>query len=66
MTAQLEQGYVVPTTSPTHSSDSDLLKQPQPYRSKSHLIVTMANRGYDVVVDVDQEVRTYSPLVNVC
>lgn len=55
------RGYVVlPTTSPP-SPESDLLKQPQPSRSSAHLIVKMANRGYDVVVDVDQEVRNHHP-----
>lgn len=34
----------------------DNLEQPQPHRPSPHLIVKMANRGYDVVVDVDQEV----------
>ena len=54
--AMQRQGYIaLSTTSPT--VDFNLLKQPSPTRSSAHLIVKMANRGYDVVVDVDQEVR---------
>lgn len=63
MATQTARGYVVlPTTSFTPTTPPDLLlKQPQPHRSNAHLIVKMANRGYDVVVDVDQEVRFPSP-----
>ena len=31
-------------------------EQSQPHRSTPHIVVKMANRGYDVVVDVDTEV----------
>jgi hypothetical protein len=60
--ATTAQGYDAGTTRPPlniHPSYSlDDIAQPSPTRSNSHLIVRMANRGYDVVVDVDQEVCT--------
>lgn len=61
MASQTMQGYelALPTTSPSPSTTLAHLKQPQPHRSAAHLIVKMANRGYDVVVDVDQEVRSF-------
>ena len=31
------------------------LQQPRPERQRAYLILKMANRGYDVVVDVDTE-----------
>ena len=49
-------GYVA---IPVHEQSSDL-ERPQPHRSTPHLIVKMANRGYDVVVDVDTEVSPVS------
>ena len=66
------QGYVAHSnTSHRPSTTLDLLEQPQPHRSTPHLIVRMANRGYDVVVDVDQEVRNAGPglqaqFINIC
>ena len=42
---------------PSHDTSPKLLEQPQPHRLTPHIIVKMANRGYDVVVDIDQEVR---------
>ena len=45
-----------PTRIPPSYTTLDDLEQPSPLRANAHLIVKMANRGYDVVVDVDQEV----------
>ncbi len=46
-------GYVVV---PTHHHSSQYLEHLQSRQSNPHIIVKMANRGYDVVVDVDTEV----------
>ena len=57
-------GYVAV---PTHDHSLQYLEQPQPRRFNPHIIVKMANRGYDVVVDVDTEVRQSQyllPLLN--
>lgn len=50
------RGYVALPDRDHHTS-SECLEQPQPHRLTPHIIVKMANRGYDVVVDVDQEAR---------
>lgn len=63
MASQTTQGYEL-TTSHSPSATLALLKQPQPLRSSAHLIFKMANRGYDVVVDVDQEVRGSPPALH--
>jgi hypothetical protein len=67
--ATTAQGYDAGTTRPPlniHPSYSlDDIAQPSPTRSNSHLIVRMANRGYDVVVDVDQEVSAH-PSIHAC
>ena len=46
-------GYVAV---PTHDHSAKHLEQSLPQRSNPHIVVKMANRGYDVVVDVDTEV----------
>ena len=52
-------GYVpLPRSDFTSTSTTTLvLQHTQPQRSTPHLILRMANRGYDVVVDVDAEVN---------
>jgi hypothetical protein len=55
--------YVALTANPwsdhtTSSTNTLVLTHTQPQRSTPHLILRMANRGYDVVVDVDAEVST--------
>ena len=37
---------------------TNIIAHPVPQRHRPPLILTMANRGYDAVVDVDTEVRT--------
>jgi hypothetical protein len=45
---------------PTFKRDVDQYSNtPVAPRTKAHLVFTMANRGYDVVVDVDQEVTMF-------
>ena len=46
----------------TSSTNPLVLTHTQPQRSTPHLVLRMANRGYDVVVDVDSEVSTPSHL----
>ena len=55
-------GYAaLPTSDLTSSPTTLVLHYTQPQRSSPHLIFRMANRGYDVVVDVDAEVKASSP-----
>ena len=46
-------GYVA---SPTQYTPTKLLEDQRDVSSTPRIIVKMANRGYDVVVDIDQEV----------
>jgi hypothetical protein len=62
MTAQGgHQDWMLGTSSLQASSSqglTNIIAHPVPQRHYPPLILTMANRGYDAVVDVDTEVRT--------
>jgi hypothetical protein len=62
MTAQGEhQDWMLGALSSQASSSqshTNAIAHPVPQRHRPPLILTMANRGYDVVVDVDTEVKT--------